>query len=160
VEQNIIKFSFGVSMGRLRRLYWRPRKAVSELMAIVIILAIVLAVGGFIFAWTFGLIRTGAAQAEVQVEYARLLYTTGSGWLFTISVKNTGTVSTSDVRFYIIGLRGDTRIAWTIPPGGTSGGTWGTSSAAIGKTYTVILMVWFKDGSYKEYQVNVVAEQG
>lgn len=138
----------------------RKRRGVSELMAIVIVVAIVLAAGTIIFAWTFGLVRTGSSQAEVQVEYARLMYTTGSGWLFTISVKNTGTVSTSDVRFWIAGLRGDTRIAWTIEPGKTSGGTWGTSSAVIGRAYTVFLMVWFQDGSYKEYQFTVVAEQG
>jgi len=136
------------------------RRGVSELIALVIAIAITLSAGVIIYAWTNGLIRIGASQAEIQVEYARLMYTPSSGWLFTISIKNTGRVSTSDVRFNIPGLRGDTRICWTLDPGKTSGGTWSTSSAVIGRTYTVFLTVWFKDGSYKEYQFTVVAEQG
>ena len=139
---------------------FKRRRGISPLLAIVITVAVALSVGAFIFAWSFGLMRTGSSQAEVQVEYARLMYTPGGGWLFTISVKNTGRVSTSDVRFYIPGLKGDTRICWALDPGKTSGGTWGTNSAVIGRSYTVFLHVWFKDGSYKEYQFTVVAEQG
>ncbi len=136
------------------------RKGVSELMAIVIVIAITLAAGAIIFTWTFGLVRTGSSQAEVQVEYARLMYTTGSGWLFTISVKNTGTISTTSVKFSIPGLRGDTTIASNIQPGNTAGGTWGTNNAAVGRAYTIFLKISFQDGSYKEYQFTVIAEQG
>lgn len=138
----------------------KQRRGISPLLAIIITVAVALSVGAFIFAWSFGLMRTGSSQAEVQVEHARLLYTTGNGWCFTIAVKNTGTISTSDVRFYIIGYRGDTRITYTIDPGKTSSGTWCGGSAVIGRTYTLILEVSFKDGSYKEYQVTIVAEQG
>jgi len=138
----------------------KNRKGISNLLAVVITISIALAAGAFLFAWSIGWLQTSAPQTEVQVEYARLVYTSGSGWKFTINVKNTGTVSTSDVKVYIPGLLGEQTLASTIEPGETSGGTWSTGAATVGKSYTVFLKVTFQDGSYKEYQFTVVAEQG
>jgi len=150
----------------------KRKKAVSELMAIVIILAIVLAVGGFIFAWTFGLVRTGASQHEIQVVYSRMTYTTGSGWRITVVVKNIGTVTASDIRLTCTAgvdiydntlggwaWRGEGRIASGLKPGQSYSHTWQVRDVSIGKTYSFRIRCWFSDGAYKEYMISVVAEQ-
>ncbi len=149
------------------------RNGVSELMAIVIIIAIVLSVGAFLFAWTVGLIKTGSVQHEAQITFARLSWTQGSGWYITIVIKNIGSVSISDSRLTsTIGAilydntlgswawRVEGRISGTLTPGQSNSHSWLVKNVNIGKTYSFRIRVWFTDGAYKEYLINVRAEQG
>jgi hypothetical protein len=151
----------------------RRRNAVSELMAIVIVIAIVLSVGAFIFAWVTGLIKTGSVEHEAQITFARLSWTAGSGWYLTVVIKNTGTVSISDSRITsTIGSifwdntlggwrwRGEGRISGGLTPGQSNSHSWQVRYVTIGRTYSFRIRVWFTDGAYKEYLINVRAEQG
>lgn len=149
------------------------RKAISELLSVVIIIAIVLAAGSFFFAWTFSLTRTGSVQHSIQIVYSKLSYTTGSGWRVTVVVKNTGTVSTSDVRFTCIGSvqiydntlggwywRSEGRIVGSLSPGQTYSHTWQIRNIGFGKTYSFRIRVYYTDGAYKEYLISIMAQQG
>jgi len=149
------------------------RRGVSQLLALVITIAIALSAGAFIFAWTNGLIRTGSVQHEVTVSYARLSYTPGSGWYITVVVKNTGTVSTSDVRLTCTGSvqiydntlgswawRTEGRIVGGLSPGQSYSHSWQIRNVGIGGTYSFRIRVSFNDNAYKEYLISLRAEQG
>jgi len=149
------------------------RNGVSQLLAIVITIAIALSAGAFIFAWANSLIRTGSVQHEVTVSYARLSYTPGSGWYITVVVKNTGTTSTSDVRLRCTfgaalwdntlgrwAWRSEGRIVGSLSPGQSYSHSWRIRYVGIGGTYSFIIRVWFNDGAYKEYLISLRAEQG
>lgn len=146
----------------------------SELLAIVTLIGIVIAVAAFIATWIGGMVTSQTVKHELSVEYARLLYTPGANaWYLTVTVKNTGTAQIREVRVNTLGSfkvydntlggwawRTEGRVAGTLNPGHTASHTWQVNSATVGRAYILIFKVWWTDGSYKEYSVSVLAEHG
>jgi len=145
------------------------RRGVSELVATIVIVAIVLAAGAFVFAWTHGLIRFQSTQHEIQVVQAKLSYTTGSGWYITVDVKNVGSVTVSEVKLSCLGSVqiydggswvSEATIGTNLAPGQAKGKSWQIRNVSLGSSYSFRVRVWFSDGAYKEYLITLGAGQG
>ncbi len=141
----------------------KKRRGISPLLATIIVLAITLAIGGFVYAWTFGLIRTGSAVADYAVTDVKLLKTSGGDSYFSITVKNTGTVTASTVNVTApsgVTLDGASSFTLTnLAPGHTNSTTVSADGVDVGKTYVFTVKATFSDGSVKSQAVSVICQQ-
>jgi len=75
------------------------RKGVSQFIALIITIAIVLSVGAFTFMWSMGLIKIGASQLQIEVTGITLRVDSSNAYL-TVNIKNTGDKSLAGAYVY------------------------------------------------------------
>ncbi|NAZ14222.1 MAG: type IV pilin [Desulfurococcales archaeon] len=154
-------------------------KAVSPLIATVILIAVTIAIAAIVIAWVYGIIGPTTATPEKLQIYpdARLVNMTSGATVFNVTVKNAGGVAISLSKVY---LRENTSCVATSFIGSVSSGpgylfSYGTTtssslpvgqvanltavfscSVSPGATYTVVIVTQ----SGQAYYVTVTAEQG
>jgi flagellin-like protein len=157
----------------------RMWKAVSPLIATVILIAVTIAIAAIVIAWVYGIIGPTTATPEKLQIYpdARLVNMTSGATVFNVTVKNAGGVAISLSKVY---LRENTSCVATSFIGSVSSGpgylfSYGTTtssslpvgqvanltavfscSVSPGATYTVVIVTQ----SGQAYYVTVTAEQG
>lgn len=133
------------------------RKAISPLVATIILLAITVAGGLIIYGLFHGTSGVLSAKAQVSVDSAKLLKDT-----FVITIKNTGN---KPVTKLTVTLNGTVEMNVTLPSGGLAPGmsvahtkTWDSAQYNVGDVVPVVIEAKFEDGSTFTYAMNVVCE--
>ncbi len=149
------------------------QKSISEMLAVIILLALVVVAGAFVYNVFFGRANTLTSNPSIQITSASL-----QGGVLTITVKNTGTVafSTITVELYEAGgspvnpatSSGSSSPQWTIPistnggqlaPGQTA--SWSEpygSNVQSGNTYTVVVTAQTSSGQQVSTSTQVIAQ--
>jgi flagellin-like protein len=128
----------------------RCRKAISPLIATIILIAIVVAGGLLAYNVFFGTAGTLTAKGQVAVESMDLVKDAAGDAAFTITIKNTGNKPTTDVR---VTLASETPAS--INPKALEPGKSGSlilsglagASYTVGNSYRVVVNATFSDGS-------------
>jgi len=146
-------------------------KAISPLIATVILIAVTIAIAAVVIAWVYGLIGPTTATPEKLQIYpdARLINASGQV-TFNVTVKNAGGVAISLSKVYIREapsclasniqtpfIVNNTNIS-SLSPGsvGVLNVSFSDCSVSPGATYTVVIVTQ----SGQAYYVTVTAEQG
>lgn len=146
------------------------RKGLSQLLAVIITIGIVIALGAFLFAWTTGLFRTGSAVSEITVVDVSVVKTAGDNpdASFSITLKNTGTVTATTIS--VSEASGNLKdsssatlsVSFTdLAPGKSNSQTVALdpTTVDVGKTYLFNIQVTFADGSVKTFSVSARAQE-
>jgi len=134
------------------------RKAVSPLLATIILIAITVAAGLVIYNVFFSTAGTISAQLNVQIVSMDLVRTSATK-LFSVTIKNAGNkpINSISVTVYLEGQTGGS-VAWTLSGTVTlqPGQVWSSSSTSppysakdlvVGQQYPVTISVTATDGS-------------
>lgn len=146
------------------------RRGISQLLAVIITIGIVIALGAFLFAWSLGLFKTGGAVAELTVVDVSVVKTSGANpdASFTITVKNTGTVTATQITIteasgtLTDNAGGALSVSFTnLAPGKSVSDTvlLDPNTVDVGKTYLFNVEVSFADGSVKSFSVSARAQE-
>jgi len=147
------------------------RKGISQLLAVIITIGIVIALGAFLFAWSTGLFRTGSAVAEITVVDVSVVKTAGNNpdASFSITIKNTGTVTATSIsiteasgRLKTSGGSSSLSVSFAnLAPGKSNSTTVALdpNTVDVGKTYLFNIQVTFADGSTKSFTVSARAQE-
>jgi len=142
----------------------KRRRGISQLLATIITVGIVIALGGFLWAWTVGLFKTGAAVAEVTIVDASIVISPTGGQALSVTVRNTGTVTATKIEITEMGGKltsggAALRITFSdLAPGKSAGTTVPLDNAESGKTYIFRVSVDFADGSHRDFTFTVRAQ--
>ena len=146
----------------------RMWKAISPLIATIILIAVTIAIAAIVIAWVYGIFGTASGPTEkLQIFADARLITNLTGANFTVTVKNIGTSAVTIQKVYIKENATCTSPSITVgtgspnnqlPPGGveTISAVFNTCSLQPGITYTVVIVT----GGGQAYNVPVTAEQG
>jgi len=130
----------------------RSRKAVSPVIATVILVAVAITVAVAVAYWMGGISGQYTKFEKVEISTAYSTKTTGSGWLITLSIKNSGTADSTINTVFVNDrpLNGTAYGQSGFPPG--TGDRIYTDIATAGTTYnsgqsgTVQVWIW-NDGT-------------
>jgi flagellin-like protein len=132
----------------------RDRKALSPLIATILVIGITVAVAGTLYGYTTGVFGAVGAKGQLSIETADLVRDTAGNAIFTATIKNVGTKPANAV---YITLDGETEQTVNLPggtlqPGQTvsvvyRSGAELTQTYTAGNTYTITLRATFTDGS-------------
>jgi flagellin-like protein len=148
----------------------KRRRGISQLLAVIITIGIVIALGALLYAWTIGLFKTGGAVAELTVVDASIVKSSGNNpdATFSITVKNTGTVTATSISISEtsgnLNDKGGSALSVSftnLAPGKSTSKTASLdpTSVDVGKTYLIKIDVSFADGSTKSFTVSVRAQE-
>ena len=130
----------------------QTRKAVSPVIATVILVAVAITVSVGVSYWMSGISSQYTQFEKVEIQTAYSTKTTGSGWLITMNLKNSGTsaASLTDVFINDVPLNTTAYSAAAFPDGSgdqvvtdlTSGGQ------VVGSGEAIVVYVWiWNDGT-------------
>jgi len=145
----------------------RMWKAVSPLIATIILIAVTIAIAAIVVAWVYGIFGTATGPGEkLQIFADARLITTGQNVTFTVTAKNIGTAVATIQKVYIKEnatctnpiIQVDSSPNTQLSPGEvkTISVIFTTCSLQPGITYTVVIVT----GGGQAYNVPVTAEQG
>jgi len=140
----------------------RMWKAVSPLIATIILIAVTIAIAAIVIAWVYGIFGTATGPTEKLQIFAdaRLINTTVNKAIFNVTVKNIGTSVVTIEKVYI--KENATCTNSSIKDNQLAPGEVKMISAEFtcslqpGITYTVVIVT----GGGQAYNVPVTAEQG
>jgi len=136
------------------------RKAVSPLLATIILIAITVAAGLVIYNLFFSTAGTISSQLNIQIISIDLVRTSSTG-LFSASIKNSGNKPISSITVTVYLDAGTAQLSDTslnLQPGQV----WSKStpftagSATVGRSYPVMISVTASDGSKLDKSLTVV----
>ena len=93
----------------------RAKKAISPILATVIIIAVTLVIAIGVIGWVMGIWGTFGSTEMLQIMPDSKLYSNGA---IALHVKNTGSATAVVTKIEIVGTGLSTTGSWTIPPGG------------------------------------------
>jgi len=134
----------------------QTRKAVSPVIATVILVAVAITVSVGVSYWMSGISSQYTQFEKVEIQTAYSTKTTGSGWLITMNLKNSGTSAASLTDLFIndVPLNTTAYGAVAFPDGSsdqvvtdlTSGGE------VVGSGEAIVVIVWiWNDGAGNGY---------
>jgi flagellin-like protein len=144
------------------------RKAVSPIIATIILIVLTLVAGGFIFMYTTGMLHSGAASQVANVQSASLVVPGGTGaGTLTVTISNGGTVTIESVN--VTNFAGQAvnvpLITTPIAPGQTASGTLTSSqisalgNVVAGQSYELQLTVQYANGMTQVITTSVTASE-
>lgn len=151
------------------KLFGKSRKAISPLIATIILIAITVAGGLVIYTVFFSSAGTLTAKGQLTIEAVDLVKQTDGAAAFSITVKNSGNKPITDTNGLNVTLRG-TVYTVGLPSGGLQPGqstsyvkTFTATEAAgfvIGNAYTVVIEAKFTDGSTFTTTTSIMCRSG
>jgi flagellin-like protein len=151
-----------IAEGRFMRAL-RGKRAVSPLIATIILIAITVVGGLLIYSLFYSTSGILSAKAQVAVEAADLVVDTEGTVKFSIVIKNTGNKPVTELNFT---LNGEDEVSITLPSGGLQPGQSVSASLdpkgsyTIGNSYIVLVEAEFSDGSSFATTVAVTCRYG
>jgi flagellin-like protein len=143
----------------------KRRKAISPIIATIILIVITVAVGGLLYAYVSGMFGSMSTSQSVDIQNTFTIPSGSSVGTWTITVKNTGTVSITGMKAYLYSPGNTTPIGkntftlTTLSPGQTASATnMSISGGVAGSSYDYQLVVTFANGVSKTYTGSVTAE--
>ncbi len=135
----------------------KRRKSISEMLGVIILLALVVVAGAFVYTVFFGRANTLANSPSIEIESASI-----QGGVLTITVKNTGTTALSGITVSIYSPGSSSAaasgsISGTLSPGATGSGTI-TFTETPGTTYTVVVQATPLSGGSVSASTQVIGE--
>ena len=137
------------------------RKAVSPLIATIILIAVTLAIAFIVIAWIYGIFGTATGPTEkLQVFQDARLVTNGTHTMFNVTLKNIGTSTVSIAKVYV--KENATCVATPSTTSSLNVGdvkqltTLFSCALVPGVSYNVIIVT----GGGSSYSVPVTVEQG
>jgi len=140
----------------------RMWKAVSPLIATIILIAVTIAIAAIVIAWVYGIFGTATGPTEkLQIFADARLITNQTGVYFIVTAKNIGTSVVTIQKVYIkenATCSTDSVTNKQLNPGQVEmiSAVFTTCSIQPGITYTVVIVT----GGGQAYNVPVTAEQG
>lgn len=133
----------------------KDRKAISPLIATILIVGIAVAMAGALYAYSSSIFGAVGAKGQLSVEVADLVKDTEGNVTFTCTIKNVGTKPASAVYLTLDGETEQEILGGsTLQPGQTTsivwrGGAGGqlTKTYTAGNTYSLTVRATFTDGS-------------
>ena len=138
-------------------------KAISPIIATIILIVITVVAGGFIYAYVSGMLHSGTTTNVADVQSVSLIPTSTGGTL-ALTVSNGGAAAITGVSYEFNGVTPATAFTLspsTIQPGGSgSANTTVTiqGGAIDGTSYPLLLKVTFANGATQTISTSVVAE--
>jgi flagellin-like protein len=159
------------------------RKAISPIIATIILIVITVAVGGLLYAYVSGMFGSMSTSQQVNIENTLTIPPGASYGSWTVSVKDTGTVAITNMTAVLYSSSGSpiaviyagshpmvsvpsgtpsgTFTSSTVSPGQTVSGSVlniPSSSVIAGSSYNYQLVVQFANGVQKTYTGGLTAE--
>jgi len=159
------------------------RKAISPIIATIILIVITVAIGGLLYAYVSGMFGSMSTSQDVNIQNTLTIPPGASYGSWTVSVKDTGTVAITNMTAVLYsssgqpiaviyagsypmlsvpsGIPSGTFTASTVSPGQTVSGSVlsiPSSSVIAGSSYNYQLVVQFANGVQKTYTGAVTAQ--
>jgi flagellin-like protein len=159
------------------------RKAISPIIATIILIVITVAIGGLLYAYVSGMFGSMSTSQDVNIQNTLTIPPGASYGSWTVSVKDTGTVAITNMTAVLYSSSGSpiaviyagshpmlsvsssvpsgTFTSSTVSPGQTVSGSVlniPSSSVIAGSSYNYQLVVQFANGVQKTYTGAVTAE--
>ncbi len=126
----------------------RNKKAISEMIATIILIGIAIVAGAFVYTYFFGRVNSIGNTAAVEIESANIVNSQ-----LIITIKNTGTYTFSSIAtpaLYsggsAVSISSGSFSSSTLSPGMTTSGVFSFSETA-GNTYTIIVTATYSGGT-------------
>jgi flagellin-like protein len=154
------------------KIYLKKVKAISPIIATIILIVITVVAGGFIYAYVSGMLHSGATSQQASIENYALIPGSGNNATLTVTVQNMGTVAISSVNIASMsngaGLANKTTLTpfkntpfiGTISPSSTNSSTLtieGTAPFLAGEKYTATFVVTFANGATQDITESLTA---
>ena len=148
------------------------RKAISPIIATIILIVITVVAGAFLYTYATGMMHSGAASQVANVQSAALVVPGGTGpGTLTVTISNGGTVTIQSVN--ITNFAGSPLstpvqlITSPIAPGQSASGTvnipgnqiTSPSSLVAGQSYELQLMIQYANGQTQVITTSVTASE-
>ena len=144
----------------------KGKRAISPLIATVILIAICVAGGLLVYSIFFSTTSTITAKGQVSVEAIDLVKDTDGNAVFSITIKNTGNKPVTDLKVNV-NNEGEQSINLDAFPGGLQPGQSVsyindelTQNYVVGNSYNVVIMATFSDGSTATITTSVRCRSG
>ncbi|MFP3317236.1 MAG: archaellin/type IV pilin N-terminal domain-containing protein [Candidatus Nanopusillus sp.] len=144
------------------------RKAISPIIATIILIVITVVAGAFLYVYATGMLHSSAASQVANVQSASLVVPGGTGaGTLTVTISNGGTVTITSVNVTnFAGQAVDVQLITTpIAPGQTASGTLtssqisGLSNVVAGQSYELQLTVGYANGQTQVITTSVTASE-
>lgn len=140
------------------------RRAISPILATIVLIAITVAGGLLVYNVFFATAGTLSARTQVEIESVNMVKTTSGATVFSITLQNTGNKFLNSVAYTVTGDTGTlTATLNNLQPGQSQSDT-KTNPAGFsvtpGKTYPVSITATASDGSTAQYTSSVLASSG
>ncbi len=137
-------------------------KAISPIIATIILIVITVVAGGFIYAYVSGMLHSGSTTNVADVQSISLTPTTTGGTL-AITLSNGGAAAITGLNYT---LNSGTTSVFTLLPATIQPGMSASGSASViiaggavdGMSYPLILVVKFANGATQTISTSVTAE--
>ena len=143
-------------------------KAISPIIATIILIVITVVAGGFIYAYVSGMLHSGATSQQATIQSYSLVPGSGKNATLTVTVQDSGTVAISSVNITSLSNAVTTTFnpyvvnpfLRSIAPGSTmsnSTSITGTAPFLAGNTYTATFVVTYANGATQDITEGLVA---
>jgi flagellin-like protein len=149
------------------KIYLKKVKAISPIIATIILIVITVVAGGFIYAYVTGMLHSGATSQQATIQSYSLI-PSSTGATLTVTVQNSGTVAISSINITSLSNAVTTTFnpyvvnpfLRSIAPGSTmsnSTSITGTAPFLAGDTYTATFVVTYANGATQDITEGLVA---
>jgi flagellin-like protein len=141
------------------KIYLKKAKAISPIIATIILIVITVVAGGFIYAYVSGMLHSGATSQQASIQSYSLI-PSSTGATLTVTVQNSGTVAIKNVTvsFSNASITAPSFAINAIEPGSTaSTSTSITGIFLAGDTYTATFVVTYANGATQDITEGLVA---
>ena len=157
------------------KIYLKKVKAISPIIATIILIVITVVAGGFIYAYVSGMLHSGTTSQQATIQSYSLIPGSGNNATLTVTIQNSGTVAISGIKIASMSngagvatsgtltpfqTTPDLIISTTISPSSTSSSTLtieGTAPFLAGDTYTATFVVTYANGATQDITEGLVA---
>jgi len=146
------------------------RKAISPIIATIILIVVTVVAGGFLYVYAMGMMHSGAASQVANVQSAALVVPGGTGaGTLTVTISNGGTVTIKSVN--VTNFNGQalpspmSLISTPIAPGQSASGTLTSSNISalgnivVGQSYELQMTVTYANGQTQLITTSVTASE-
>ena len=140
--------------------YLKKAKAISPIIATIILIVITVVAGGFIYAYVSGMLHSGATSQQATIQSYTLIPGSGNNATLTVTIQNSGTVAIKNVTvsFSNASITAPSFAINAIEPGSTaSTSTPITGIFLAGDTYTATFVVTYANGATQDITEGLVA---
>ena len=143
------------------KIYLNKAKAISPIIATIILIVITVVAGGFIYAYVSGMLHSGATSQQATIQSYSLI-PSSTGATLTVTVQNSGTVAISSINITSLSGTNTTNLPkpfiGQIAPGSTmSNSITITGTFLAGDTYTATFVVTYANGATQDITEGLVA---
>ena len=150
------------------KIYLKKVKAISPIIATIILIVITVVAGGFIYAYVSGMLHSGTTSQQASIQSYSLVPGSGNTATLTVTVQDSGTVAITSINISSLSNAVTTTFSpyvlnpflRSIAPGSTMSNSTsisGTVPFLAGDTYTATFVVTYANGATQDITEGLVA---